>query len=696
MTKHRTHSFETSWGASYSTEGTRFRLWSPGAETVELVSGPNRGSRLTPMQKDEGGWWEIRTDATRLGSAYGFRIDGGDPVPDPAARAQMDDVHGLSKLVDPCAYQWRATDWKGRPWHEVVLYELHVGTVTPEGTFDGVIDKLDHLRKTGITAIEIMPVAQFGGRRGWGYDGVLLYCPHAAYGGVEGLKCLVDAAHEKGIMVFLDVVYNHFGPDGNYIPSYLPEFFHADLRTPWGAAIAYDEEPVRRFMIENALYWLTEFQMDGLRLDAINTIQDTTDVPLVRELAARVRELVTDRHVHLTTEDDRNITWHLERGHDGSIPLVSGEWNDDFHHAAHVIATNEQEGYYQDFEIDTAQQMARALATGFVFQGQYSSYRGREAGDRSGHLPPTAFVQFIQNHDQIGNRAFGERLRSLSSARAYDCMQAILLLSPQIPLMFQGDEFGDANSFCFLTDFFGELAEAVSKGRKEEFRGFSAFEDERAAEVFPDPNTEETFLASKLDWSQLSRPIQRRRLQVTTELLRRRHDVLMPLLGGAKGDSGSAIADGRAFAVRWELQKGTIYYLLANLDDKNWRIGDDRLSAEIEQAEVVYANHAVALEEVRDRTVPAWTAAFLLARSPAAEGVERPDRLDALTTSHGIQTRYTSEQNEPTVILDEAKRALLRVPDVDPCSWRTRFSLPGSRTSPGSSTNTRAGASAPT
>lgn len=625
MTRGSSHIFETSWGANYSSNGTRLRLWAPGAGTVELMSGPEGASRLTPMRTLEGGWWEIRTDILEPGSPYAFRIDGNDPVPDPAARAQMDDVHGRSKLVDPSSYRWRTTGWTGRPWHEVVLYELHVGTFTPEGTFDAVIGKLDHLRRTGITAIEIMPVAQFGGRRGWGYDGVLLYCPHAAYGGPEGLKRLIDAAHERGIMVFLDVVYNHFGPDGNYLPSYVPEFFHTEIHTPWGAAIAYDEEPVRRFMIENALYWLTEYRVDGLRLDAIDSIEDTTDVPIVKEIAARVRKSITDRHAHITTEDDRNITWHIERSDDGSIPLVSGEWNDDFHHTAHVIATNEQEGYYQDYEIRSAEQMARALATGFVFQGQYSRYREREVGDRSAHLPPTAFVHFLQNHDQIGNRAFGDRLRSLSSARAHDCLQGILLLSPQIPLIFQGDEFGDTHSFCYFTDFVGELAEAVSKGRKEEFKGFAAFEDERAIEVFPAPNSPDTFLASKLDWSQCSRPIQRRRLQVTETLLATRHEVLMPLLDGARGACGSAFVDGRAFAVSWELQKGKTYHLFANLQDETWHMGTGPLAAGIAEADLVYSNHKVAPEALRNGTLPAWTAAFVLAPSSLVPGAGRAE-----------------------------------------------------------------------
>ncbi len=619
MSAGNTFSFDLSWGTRYAPDGTRFRLWAPSAQSVEL--GIAHTDRHQPdgfeaLRRTEDGWWEIVTPDVKPGYSYGYRIDGGRIVADPASRAQSGDVHWLSRVVDPNEYKWRSADWKGRPWHECIFYELHVGTFTPEGTFDAVIGKLDYLKEAGITAIELLPIAQFGGQRGWGYDGVLLYCPHDVYGGPEGLKRLVDAAHERGLMVFLDVVYNHFGPDGNYIPAYIPEFFHQEIMTPWGAAIAYDEKPVRDFMIENALYWLTEYRIDGLRLDAIDSIKDTTDVPLVKELSARVREVLGDRHVHITTEDDRNITWHIEREADGSIGHVSGEWNDDFHHTAHAMATHEQEAYYRDYDPKSAEQMATALATGFVFQGDDSQHRGKKVGTSSAHLPPTAFVNFIQNHDQVGNRAFGDRLRSLASARIYDCLQAILLLSPQIPLMFQGDEFGDCNSFCFFTDFDGELASAVSKGRKKEFRKFAAFEDEEAAEVFPDPNHERTFEISRLDWNQLVHPVQRRRLQVTTKLLQIRRDILMPLLDGAQGDCGSALVDERSFVVSWELQPGQFYHLFANLSDETWEIEDGLLTDAVDAADIVYSNHKSAPDRLREGSLPAMTTIFALSDAP--------------------------------------------------------------------------------
>jgi malto-oligosyltrehalose trehalohydrolase len=423
----------------------------------------------------------------------------------------------------------------------------------------------------------------------------------------------VDAAHERGLMVFLDVVYNHFGPDGNYLPTYVPEFFHSEVQTAWGSAIAYDEKPVREFMIENAIYWLEEYRIDGLRLDAIDSIKDTTDVPLVKELAARVRSTITDRDVHITTEDDRNITWHIEREADGTIPLVSGEWNDDFHHTAHVLALGEREGYYEDYEVDTASQMAKALATGFVYQGEHSDHRDNEVGVSSKHLPPTAFVTFLQNHDQVGNRAFGDRLRFLASARAFDCLQAIHLLSPNIPLMFQGDEFGDTTPFCYFTDFHGELGSAVSQGRKLEFSSFSAFEDPQAAEVFPDPNDESTFDVSRLDWSLLKLPTHKRCYQVTRNLLRIRRDVLMPLLADIPGGGGAWMVDGRRFAVAWPLADGRVYQLFANLTDASWEIGGALDISAVAMSEPVYSNHKQAPEDLKSGTVAAYTAVFVLA-----------------------------------------------------------------------------------
>ena len=617
--------FDTSWGSRRRGDDTEFRLWAPSATSVELAlaDADGRPHDFQPMQRQDGGWWHVVTYLVGVGDGYGFRIDGERVVPDPAARAQLRDVHSLSRLVDPKAYPWKTPAWRGRPWEECVFYELHTGAFTPAGDFEGIVEKLDYLKDVGVTAIELLPVAQFAGRRGWGYDGVLLYCPHEVYGGVDGLKRLVDAAHERGLMVFLDVVYNHFGPDGNYIGSYAPEFFHEEIHTPWGAAIAYDETPVREFMIDNALYWLEEYRIDGLRLDAIDSIKDTTGTPLVKELAARVRERFPDRHVHLTTEDDRNITWHIERGDDGRPLLVSGEWNDDFHHCAHVLATHEEEGYYADYSRRSVEQMARALATGFVFQGQHSAHRGRDVGEPSDHLPPTAFVNFLQNHDQIGNRAFGDRLTDLGSRRVVECLQAILLLSPQIPLMFMGEEFGDTHPFCFFTDFHGELADLVREGRRNEFRKFAAFHDEEARKLIPDPNAESTFRASSLDWTMPQRPTYRRRLALTTQLLEKRRRHIIPLLGGAKGHSGvfRTSDETRAFAVAWTLRDGAVLSLFANLDDEPWALPSNLSPTDLSRGMLVHAHPKGAENSLAEGVLQGPSVVIRIDGQPAIEAV---------------------------------------------------------------------------
>ena len=606
---------ETSWGTVVTDKGVRFRLWAPNVDSVDLVAEQDGHQAFEPMERIEAGWWSLETGSVPVGGAYGFRINGERIVPDPAARAQVGDVHSLSRLVDPKAYTWRTAGWKGRPWTETVFYELHTGAFTPEGTFDAIIGKLDHLQRTGITAIELLPIAHFGGQRGWGYDGVLLYAPHEAYGGAEGLKRLVDAAHEKGLMVFLDVVYNHFGPVGNYLNAYAPEFFHPEIHTAWGAAIAYDEKPVRDFMIDNALFWLNEYRLDGLRLDAIDSIEDSTDVELVRELAATVRERITDRHVHLTTEDARNITWHVERDPEGAPLLVSGEWNDDFHHCAHVLATGEEEGYYCDYIRNSVRQIARCLAEGFVFQGQHSDHRDKDVGFSSTHLPPTAFVNFIQNHDQIGNRAFGDRLVDLASRRVVECLQSVLLLSPPIPLIFMGEEFGDTTPFCFFTDFDGALGDLVREGRRSEFRKFAAFKDEETRKLIPDPNAASTFEYSKVDWAMSRRPTHARRLFMVEKLLKLRQTMIVPLLSDIPPNCGTYyLGDTKAFVVSWVLKDGAVLRLFANLDDEPWNVPDVVTASDRTGGELVFAYPKNAESELAAGTLSGCTVIFRVTR----------------------------------------------------------------------------------
>ena len=557
------------WGGHLMAGGrAAFGIWAPGQEHMVLRFA-GRDHRMEPRG---GGWWTLEVEDAGAGMEYVFVRPDGMAVPDPASRAQAGDVHGPSLLTDPHGYRWRTERWQGRRWEEAVLYELHIGTFTPEGTFRAAIDRLDHLAALGVTAIEIMPVAQFAGNRGWGYDGVFLYAPHNAYGAPDDLKRLVDAAHSKGLMVLLDVVYNHFGPEGNYLNAYAPGFFHPERHTPWGAAIAYEKRPVRDFMIGNALYWLREFRFDGLRLDAIDNIRDEeSDEDLLVEMARRIRDEIADRPVHLTTEDNRNITRLHERGGDGSVPLYTGEWNDDFHNAAHVAATGEADAYYADFARDHWRKLARALAEGFAFQGEPKA-DGEARGEPSAHLPPTVFVDFLQNHDQVGNRAFGERLIDLADGRMVRALTAILILSPHVPLLFMGEEWGETNPFAFFTDFHGELAEAVRKGRRKEFARFAAFRDPERRKAIPDPNAPATFEASRIDWNRMKTEEGRDWLAFYRELLAIRRDEIVPHLAGTAANCGRVMEAGEgSIAVDWQLSGATLR-LRANLQGEEARI----------------------------------------------------------------------------------------------------------------------------
>ncbi len=560
--------FSRKWGAEIIGGGqARFRLWAPGQPGVFLAAEDARTKH--EMGRFDDGWFEIETDAVPVDTGYAFQLSDRMRVPDPAARAQLGDIHGPSKLIDPRAYEWRTADWRGRPWHEAVVYELHTGTFTPEGTFAGIEAKLDHLADLGVTTIELMPLAQFSGQRGWGYDGVLLYAPHPAYGGPNGLKSLIDAAHGRGLMVLLDVVYNHFGPDGNYLHLYAPQFFNTDRHTPWGAAIDYTQRPVRMFFIENALFWLEEYRFDGLRLDAIDQIHDSSSPSILEELAVAVRAQIRDRHIHLTTEDGRNVARLHQRDADGQPRLYTAEWNDDFHNVAHVLATGEADGYYVDYQHDPTRLLARALAEGFVYQGEPSPFFGAEPrGEPSAGLPPAAFVDFLQNHDQVGNRAFGDRLDSLAAADAVEALTAILLLSPHIPLLFMGEEWGETRPFYFFTDFHGGLGDAVREGRRNEFARWSSFQDAHAREQIPDPNALTTFQGSKLDWSEIDREPGRGRLALVKRLLDLRLREISPRLQGVGGHSAMAQdTQERAIRVIWRLGDGARLWLTANLSD---------------------------------------------------------------------------------------------------------------------------------
>ncbi|MGQ9370957.1 malto-oligosyltrehalose trehalohydrolase [Azospirillum sp. A39] len=569
MTARFVHSMP--FGAEPLPDGTvRFRLWAPTVTTVAVAIGDADPEEI-PMQPDGDGWFALTTDRAGAGSRYRFVLADGLRVPDPASRHQPDDVSGPSVVVDPGAYAWRTADWRGRPWHEAVLYELHVGTFTPEGTFRAAIGKLDRLAEAGVTAVELMPLADFAGSRNWGYDGVLPFAPDASYGTPDDLKALVEAAHERGLMIFLDVVYNHFGPEGNYLHAYADRFFTERHHTPWGAAINFDgadARPVRDFFIHNALYWLNEYRFDGLRFDAVHAIIDDSRPDILTELADTVRAAVgPDRHVHLVLENEANVARHLERDEAGGARRYDAQWNDDYHHVVHALATGESGGYYHDFAEEPIDKLQRALTEGFVFQGDPSPFHAGEGrGEPSAHLPPQAFVNFLQNHDQIGNRAFGERLSVLADPRRLRALAAVTLLAPAVPMLFMGEEWGETRPFNFFCDFEDGLAEAVREGRRREFAAFPEFADESARARIPDPNAPTTFEGSKLDWAAREREPHAGWLAFTTGLLRLRASVLMPRLKGA-GDARTAWRNGAAFAVAWTLGDGAVLVLLANLGD---------------------------------------------------------------------------------------------------------------------------------
>ena len=472
------------FGAEITPEGVRFRLWAPAARRVDLLLDEKN---IVAMARDDAGFFERTEPRARAGSLYRFRIDGGQLVPDPASRFQPQDVDGPSEVIDPGAFRWKE-GWSGRPWREAVIYELHVGTFTPEGTYKGVQSKLAHLVDVGVTAIELMPLSDFAGRRNWGYDGVLPYAPDSAYGRPDELKTLVQAAHDAGLMIFLDVVYNHFGPKGNYLHLYAPQFFTRRHNTPWGAAIDFSQPAVRQYFIQNALYWLDEYRFDGLRFDAVHAMYDDSDKHVLFEISQKARELFGEEK-HLILENDANQARFIGPG------KYDAQWNDDSHHGYHVVATGEKDGYYVAYAQAPAKHLARSLAEGFAYQGEVSPFTGEPRGEPSAHLPARCFVDFLQNHDQIGNRALGERLLSLSSEKVLKALTAIQLLAPSPPLLFMGEEWGCRQPFLFFCDFDGELGEAVRNGRREEFKRFAGFKDR-----IPDPLAETTFRRCVLRW----------------------------------------------------------------------------------------------------------------------------------------------------------------------------------------------------
>ena len=529
------------FGAELQPEGsTRFRVWAPSVEhvTLRLPSGD------VPMRAEDGGWQAVEASAP-AGTPYSYVLPDGVVVPDPAARAQQVDVHGPSVVVDPGAYAWRCGDWAGRPWHEAVVYECHSGLM---GGFRGLQARLPELAALGVTMVELMPVAGVPGGRNWGYDGVLPFAPDAAYGTPDELKAMIDAAHGLGVSVILDVVYNHFGPDGAYVHLYAKRFFRNDIKTPWGDAIDFRWPEVRRFFIENALFWLEEYRFDGFRFDAVHAIADET---FLVDLAHAIRGAAAGRHVHLVLENEQNRASLL-----GGAPLYDAQWADDWHQCVHVLLTGEREGYYRYYQ-DATTLLATCLADGFAYQGQADSARPRR-GEPSGGLPTSAFVICLQNHDQIGNRAFGERLTTLADPAALRAATVLLLLSPFVPMLFMGEEWASTTPFLFFTNFKETLAQAVREGRRADFRAFAAFRDPALRSRIPDPNAASTYEASRPERTDPAHA------EWVADLLRLRHAHVVPGVPGCRSAGVNILGVG-ALQATWTLGTNQTLTILFNI-----------------------------------------------------------------------------------------------------------------------------------
>ena len=585
------------FGAELTAGGkVRFRLWAPAAREVELVLDGADAAPAASMQPLPHGWFGLETAAARAGSRYCYRIDGRREVPDPASRYNPEGVHAASEVIDPCGYAWTDAQWRAPPWHTAVIYELHVGTFNPPGTFAAVAARLPHLVRLGATAIELMPVAAFPGVRDWGYDGVLPFAPQPSYGRPEELKALVEAAHRAGLAVILDVVYNHFGPEGNYLHLYAPQFFNPQHQTPWGAAINFDgpdSRLVRDFFLHNALYWLEEYHLDGLRLDAVHAMYDDSETHIVNEMARAARAAPgRNRTLYLTLENLDNVARFL--GAEGAPWTFDGQWNDDAHHCLHVLLSGETHEYYGDYREQTLAQLGRALAEGFVYQGEHSLHLGRRRGEKSGHLPPTAFINFLQNHDQVGNRVRGERLSQLlREPEALLAASAIVLLAPSPPLLFMGEEWAAPEPFPWFCDFEPELRARVRESRQREFPGA------------PDPGAPATYEAAQLHWERLKEGGHARTLTHYRRLLAIRRRDITPLVPHITAAHFARPAAGGALAVAWSTRE-RLLHLIANLSPAPARL-PGRIAGR-----VVYATHPGIRATLARQELEPWSVLWLL------------------------------------------------------------------------------------
>ncbi|HEV8022901.1 MAG TPA: malto-oligosyltrehalose trehalohydrolase [Candidatus Lustribacter sp.] len=558
-----TRAYAGRFGPQALERGYRLRLFAPGASRVDL----HIDGRVAAMGQS-GDWFALDEPSARAGSRYAFAVDGRAAIPDPGSRFQPDGVHAASEIV-AADFVWPDDGWRGRPWHEHAIYELHVGTFTFEGTYEAAARKLRELVALGVTAIELMPIGAFPGRRNWGYDGVLPYAPFAGYGRPDDLRRFIAAAHAHGLAVLLDVVYNHFGPEGNYLHALAPEFFNPREQTPWGAAIAVDVPDVRAYFTENAAYWIGDFRFDGLRLDATHAIVDEDWPSFLREVrAAALAACGPERRIALIVENEHNDVTLLDEG-------FEAQWNDDVEHAAHVLATGETQTYYAPFAADPAGLLGRALTCGFV------------RGPSSARFPLTAFVGFLQNHDQIGNRAFGERLSHLTTPAALRALTALILLAPSPPLLFMGEEWAASTPFLFFCDFEPDLAQRVAAGRRREFPGT------------PDPAAVTTFEASQLRWEERDEPHHAAALALTTAVLRARMRYVVPVNAGVRGSDATCERVGATgLRLRWKLADGALY-ADANLGGEALDGFPERLTGE-----TFFATHG---EVYRDGRAPAWS-----------------------------------------------------------------------------------------
>lgn len=591
------------FGAEVRPEGTRFRLWAPLHQQLLLTIEGQDAFR--PMSALDDGLHELFVEGVGAGTLYRFVLPDGQACPDPASRFQPFDAGGPSEVVDPRAYQWSRPAWQGRAWEECVLYELHVGAFTREGTYRAASERLDALAELGVTAIELMPLGDFPGGWNWGYDGVLPFAPDSSYGRPEDLKALIDAAHARGVMVLLDVIYNHFGPEGNYLPLYAP-IFTEKHRTPWGPAVNFDADgskTVREFVIQNAIYWIEEYLLDGLRLDAAHAIMDESSPHILDELAARIRTAAGERKVHLILENEENEATRLARSPSGFPLAFTAQWNDDVHHVLHTAVSGERDGYYREYAGNT-DFLGRTLAEGFAFQGQMMAYRGRPRGAPSADLPAPAFIAFIQNHDQIGNRALGDRINSMAPPNAVRAIAAVYLLAPQVPMLFMGEEWAAKQPFPFFCDFRPELAEIVRAGRRREFAAFPQFQDRSRQDEIPDPTLRETFLSAKLRWEDATQGVHAEQRDWYRRVIEIRRTEIVPRLKRSGGQFGRyEIIGDLAVLVRWAMADGAELLLAANLK------GAPNRAPPLPYGRLLWSQG-----EIVDGVAEAWTAIWMLVK----------------------------------------------------------------------------------